>query len=89
MLHNTPDSSNSEVIIMFPGQFAIDLWVNDEYLSYIKILLLQLVGVEAIILASDIEILWGLFSKKVSKKFLDIKKMKTKLIRHTNLVFRF
>ena len=26
---------------MFPGKFVIDLWVNDEYLLYIKILLLQ------------------------------------------------
>ena len=38
------------------------------------------VGVRKLFFASDIEILWGLFSKKVSKKFKDIKKMKTKLI---------
>ena len=34
MLHNRTDSSNSEVIIMFPGQFAIDPLVHDEDLSY-------------------------------------------------------
>ena len=27
MLHNTPDSSNFEVIIMFPEQFDMDSWI--------------------------------------------------------------
>ena len=27
MLHNTPDSSNSEVLIIFPGQFDINSWI--------------------------------------------------------------
>ena len=34
MLHNTTDSSNSEVLIMFCGQFAINNLVHDEDLSY-------------------------------------------------------
>ena len=34
MLHNTKDSSNSEVLIMFSGQFTIDLLVHDEDLWY-------------------------------------------------------
>ena len=41
MLQDLPVSSNFEMIIMFPGKFVIDPWVNDEYLLYIKILLLQ------------------------------------------------
>ena len=44
MLQDLSVLSNFEVIIMFPGKFVIviDPWVNDEYLLYIKILLLQL-----------------------------------------------
>ena len=46
MLHNTTDSSNSEVIIMFPGQFAIDPLVHDEDLSYKIFQLIQLTRAE-------------------------------------------
>ena len=44
MLQDLSVLSNFEVIIMFPGKFVIviDPWVNDKYLLYIKILLLQL-----------------------------------------------
>ena len=42
MLQTVPVSSNFEVIIMFMRRFAIDPWVNDEYFSFIKILLQQL-----------------------------------------------
>ena len=34
MLHNTTDSSNSEVLIMFSEQFAINPLIHDEDLSY-------------------------------------------------------
>ena len=34
MLHNTPDSSISEVLIMFSEQFAIDPLIHDEDLLY-------------------------------------------------------
>ena len=42
MLQTLPVSSTFEVIIMFTRQFAIDPCVNDEYFSFIKILLQQL-----------------------------------------------
>ena len=42
MLQTVPVSSNFEVIIMFTRQFAINPWVNNEYFSFIKILLQQL-----------------------------------------------
>ena len=45
MLQTVPVSSNFEVIIMFTRQFAINPWVNNEYFSFIKILLQQLIQV--------------------------------------------
>ena len=45
MLQTLPVSSTFEVIIMFTRQFAIDPCVNDEYFSFIKILLQQLIMV--------------------------------------------